>query len=224
MAAVRLPAPGAACPRAPLARLADGALDDVVEQLAAEGPLTATELGGAKNGGPWWDWSETKIAVEWLLDTGEVVCTERRGWKRVYDLAERAVPDALLHDDLDDGECMRRLVAQAGAALGVATRADLADYHRLKGEQVDAVLAGHGPGAGDGRGLGQPAWADPAALATRAARPAPHDAALARSTRWSGTGRAPSGSSASRTGWRRTCPGRSGSTATSRCRCWPAGG
>jgi uncharacterized protein YcaQ len=143
----------------------------VLDRLRADGPLTSTELGGAKNGGPWWDWSETKIAVEWLLDTGQVVCTRRRSWKRVYDLAERAVPAGLLHDDLDDAECLRRLVAQAGAALGVATRADLADYHRLRAEQVDAVVADTGlvpvEVAGWGRTPGQPgaAWADPAALA-----------------------------------------------------------
>ncbi|MGH3313551.1 MAG: winged helix-turn-helix domain-containing protein [Streptomyces sp.] len=138
----------------------------VRDRLTADGPLTTTDLGGGKNGGEWFDWSDTKIAVEWLLDTGEVVCTERRGWRRVYDLAERAIPDKLLHDDIDDRECMRRLVAQAGAAMGVATRSDLADYHRLKGEQVDEVLPDTGlvPVAVEGWG-GKPAWADPAALA-----------------------------------------------------------
>ncbi|MEE4542247.1 crosslink repair DNA glycosylase YcaQ family protein [Streptomyces sp. V4-01] len=138
----------------------------VLDQLTSQGPQTSTQLGGAKNGGPWWDWSETKIAVEWLLDTGQVVCTERRGWKRVYDLAERAVPDALLHDDIEDAECMRRLVAQAGAAMGVATRADLADYHRLKGEQVAAVIDGTGLVPVEVEGWAKPAWADPAALAS----------------------------------------------------------
>ncbi|WP_037907223.1 winged helix-turn-helix domain-containing protein [Actinacidiphila yeochonensis] len=138
----------------------------VLDRLRAEGPLTSTQLGGAKNGGPWWDWSETKIAVEWLLDTGDVVCTRRTGWKRVYDLAERAVPDALFHDDIDDTECVRRLVAQAGAAMGVATRADLADYHRLKGEQVSAVVADTGLVPVEVEGWGKPAWADPDALAS----------------------------------------------------------
>ncbi|MFJ6717925.1 MULTISPECIES: winged helix-turn-helix domain-containing protein [unclassified Streptomyces] len=143
----------------------------VLDRLRADGPLTSTELGGAKNGGEWFEWSETKIAVEWLLDTGEVVCSERRGWKRVYDLPERAVPDALLHDDLDDRECLRRLVALAGHSLGVGTRADIADYHRLKGEQVDAVIADSGlvpvtvEGWGRDRRAGA-AWADPAALAS----------------------------------------------------------
>ncbi|MCZ7414570.1 MULTISPECIES: winged helix-turn-helix domain-containing protein [unclassified Streptomyces] len=143
----------------------DAVCAQVRDRLTADGPLTAAELGGAKNGGVWWDWSDTKIAVEWLLDVGEVVCTERRGWKRVYDLAERAVPGELFHDDLTDGECLRRLVAQAGSALGVATRADLADYHRLRGAQVDAVIGDTPLVPVEVEGWGKPAWADPAALA-----------------------------------------------------------
>lgn len=146
--------------------LPDGAYEKVVAQLRAEGPLTATELGGAKNGGLWWDWSAAKVGVERALMYGEVVCVERRGWKRVYDLAERAVPDALLHDDLDDAECLRRLVRLAGQSLGVGTRADLADYHRLKKEQVDAVIADSGLVPVTVAGWDKAAWADPEALAT----------------------------------------------------------
>ena len=146
--------------------LADGAYDAVIKQLRAEGPQTATELGGAKNKGEWWDWSESKVAVERALMYGEVVCVERRGWKRVYDLAERAIPEALLHDELDDAECVRRLVRQAGEALGVGTRADIADYHRLKGEQFDAAVADSGLVPVTVAGWSKPAWADPAALAT----------------------------------------------------------
>ncbi|MFF8601739.1 winged helix-turn-helix domain-containing protein [Streptomyces sp. NPDC015232] len=147
-------------------QLADGAYEAVISQLKTEGPQTATELGGAKNKGEWWDWSDSKIAVERALMFGEVVVTERRGWKRVYDLAERAIPDALLHDDLDDRECLRRLVRQAGEALGVGTRADLADYHRIKGEAFDSVVADSGLVPVTVAGWGKPAWADPAALAT----------------------------------------------------------
>ncbi|MGW4889012.1 winged helix-turn-helix domain-containing protein [Streptomyces murinus] len=146
--------------------LPDGVYEQVLKQLHTEGPLTATELGGAKRTSEWWDWSGTKVAVERALMYGEVVCVERRGWKRVYDLAERAVPTALLHDELDDAECLRRLVRLAGESLGVGTRSDIADYHRLKGEQVDAVLADSGLVPVEVAGWGRPAWADPAALAT----------------------------------------------------------
>ncbi|MFF3416486.1 winged helix-turn-helix domain-containing protein [Streptomyces sp. NPDC002698] len=163
--------------------LPDGAYDQVLKQLRAEGPLTATDLGGAKRTSEWWDWSGTKVAVERALMYGEVVCVERRGWKRVYDLAERAVPKALLHDGLDDRECLRRLVRLAGQSLGVGTRADIADYHRLKLDQVDAVIgdsglvpvtvegwgraaAGKGGAGGPGSRPAGDAWADPAALET----------------------------------------------------------
>ncbi|MFF1475992.1 winged helix-turn-helix domain-containing protein [Streptomyces sp. NPDC058301] len=146
--------------------LPEGAYEQVIKQLRTEGPLTATDLGGAKNKGEWWDWSESKVAVERALMYGEVVCTERRGWKRVYDLAERAIPDVHLHDELDDAECLRRLVALAGRSLGVGTRADIADYHRLKGEQVDAVIADSGLVPVTVQGWDKPAWADPEALAT----------------------------------------------------------
>ncbi|MCY0932008.1 winged helix DNA-binding domain-containing protein [Streptomyces sp. H27-H1] len=144
----------------------DRSTKTVLERLAAEGPLTSTELGGAKNGGEWFEWSETKIAVEWLLDIGEVVCTERRGWKRVYDLPERAVPGALLHDELDDRECMRRLVTLAGQSLGVGTRSDIADYHRLKATDFDAVVEDSGLVPVEVEGWSKPAWADPSALAS----------------------------------------------------------
>ncbi|ANH91817.1 MULTISPECIES: winged helix-turn-helix domain-containing protein [unclassified Streptomyces] len=147
-------------------RLPGGTYDQVIKQLTTEGPLTATELGGAKRTSDWWDWSGTKVAVERALMYGEVVCVERRGWKRVYDLAERAVPAALLHDELDDTECLRRLVGLAGRSLGVGTRADIADYHRLKGDQVDAVIADSGLVPVTVEGWGRPAWADPEALAT----------------------------------------------------------
>jgi hypothetical protein len=104
----------------------------VVARIRAEGPLTATDLGGAKNGGPWWDWSDTKIAVERLLNIGEVICARRSGWRRVYDLPARVLPPGLLDAAPGDAECIARLAAVAGRALGVLTAADLADYQRLQ--------------------------------------------------------------------------------------------
>jgi uncharacterized protein len=146
------------------------ALDGFLDRLRAEGPLTTKDLGGAKASAEWWDWSKAKVAMEWLLDIGEVVCAERRGWRRVYDLPERVIPAALLEQEPSDAECLTRLVAQAGRALGVATRGDLADYHRLKGEQVDAVIDATGLVPVTVAGWGAPAWAEPDALEAASAR------------------------------------------------------
>jgi uncharacterized protein len=154
--------------------------EQVLARIRAEGPLTATQLGGAKNGGPWWDWSDTKIAVEWLLDTGDVICSRRAGWRRVYDLPERVLPDDLLGKEVSDADCMIHLAATSARALGVVTRADLTDYQRVAnfgtgrntaGISADdaALAAGLIPVVIEG-GPGAPvrAWADRAICAGRA--------------------------------------------------------
>jgi uncharacterized protein len=104
----------------------------VLARLGELGPLTAADLGGARQGGEWWSWSPLKVAVEELLAEGEVVCLTRRGWRRVYDLAERALPAELLAQDPGDEECAAWLCSQAALRLGVGTLADIADYFRLR--------------------------------------------------------------------------------------------
>src|SRR2546429_2016401 len=161
---------------------------EVLARLRAEGPLTATQLGGAKNGSSWWDWSDTKIAVEWLLDVGDVICVRREGWRRVYDLPDRVLPGGLLADEPTDAECLAHLASSAARSLGVVTRADLIDYHRLReltspearhADLVDEAAEAAGltpvavdPAAAAGRAGPAPArsgitmgWADPVALA-----------------------------------------------------------
>jgi len=140
------------------------ACDRVLGQLRERGPLTANELGGAKQGGPWWDWSETKIAAEWLLDIGEVVCTTRRSFQRVYDLPERVIPADLLGRETPKEEAVRTLVGRAVAALGVATAADVAAYTMIKRPDVAAVLPDCGAEPVRVAGWSDQAWAAPAAL------------------------------------------------------------
>ena len=112
----------------------------ILARVADEGPLTANELGGAKQGGPWWDWSETKIAAEWLLDIGELVCTTRRRYQRVYDLPERAVPHEHLVGDVARPDAIRALAARAVGALGVATARDVSSYIGAPQREVAAAL------------------------------------------------------------------------------------
>jgi uncharacterized protein len=159
-----------------------GVAAEVLAKLRAEGPLTTTELGGAKNGGPWWDWSESKIAVEWLLDTGEAICVRRIGWRRVYDLPERVLPPELLRAEPTDAECLIHLAGVSARALGVVTKADLTDYHRISnfgsgrnsaGLSTDdaALAAGLIPVEieASGKSAAARAWADPSVVDSLAA-------------------------------------------------------
>ncbi len=156
-------------------QVSEAACEQVLARLRDEGPLTATQLGGAKAGGPWWDWSEVKIAAEWLLDTGRAVCVRRTGWRRVYDLPERAIPKEFLDHEPGDSECLTYLVGATARALGVATHADFIEYQRLNGhgshlrgaETLDAAAEAAGLTKVTVPGGRRPlhAWADPRTLA-----------------------------------------------------------
>jgi uncharacterized protein len=137
----------------------------VLQQLASEGPQTARQLGGAKRGGPWWDWSDVKIAVEQLLEVGDAVCTQRIGFQRVYDLPERAIPRVLLSTNVPRDEQVRHLLAGALEALGVATVADLAAYCGIRVQEAGPALAGLGLPQVAVEGWTGTAFCDPGALA-----------------------------------------------------------
>lgn len=136
----------------------------VLARLEADGPLTARELGGARLGGPWWDWSPLKRAAEELLAAGDVVCVERRGWQRVYDLAERAIPASLRETRPTDDECKVELARRAARALGVGTLEDIADYHRQRVSRLRAAAVDAGLVPVAVEGWVAQAWADPLAL------------------------------------------------------------
>jgi len=160
-------------------KVSEDTCEQVLGRLRDEGPLTATQLGGAKAGGPWWDWSEVKIAAEWLLDTGRAVCVRRTGWRRIYDLPERVIPAELLGLEPADGECLSHLLGTVSRALGVATHADFMEYQRLNGYGLQlrdsgkldeaAASAGLVPVTVPGGKRPLRGWADPVALAWLAA-------------------------------------------------------
>ena len=139
----------------------------VAEILArlADGPLATTDIGGAKKGGEWWDWSESKIAIEWLLDIGTVVVSQRVGWRRIYDLSDRAVPEGLRQQDLSDDECIVALIADGARTLGVGTASDIADVHRVKVADVKRHAADAGLQPVAVAGWRDTAWATADALA-----------------------------------------------------------
>lgn len=145
-------------------------IDEVLRRIKVDGPMTATQLGGAKKESGWWGWSDIKHAAEYLLAAGELICSTRTGWRRVYDLPERVVPSELLHDDLDDDLCKIELIEASARALGVATAADLADYFRLATGDVVRLLPQTGLVEASVVGWKGPAWVDPALVATATPR------------------------------------------------------
>jgi len=122
-------------------------VERVFETVAERGPISAGELA-ALNGdarrrsGPWWDWSHSKRALEWLFWSGRVTSARRRGFERLYDLPERVLPKAIVEAPTPDpADAQRELVRIASRALGVATERDLRDYFRLPAADARARVA-----------------------------------------------------------------------------------
>jgi len=147
----------------------------VLAEVAARGPLSASELeGGGKGQGSWWGWSDGKAALEWLFWAGRLTAATRRaaGFERVYDLPERVLPaDVLAMPTPSEAEAQRALLSRAAQALGVATEKDLREHFRLEPADARARIAelveagGLLPVAVEG--WDRPAYLDPAAHAPR---------------------------------------------------------
>src|SRR3984957_6771920 len=135
-----------------------------VLQLVASYETGATiseiEQPGTRTAG--WDWSERKHAVEYLLRSGELVCTERRGSKRVYDLPERRIPQHYLASaDQPVAELLGTTATRAVSAMGVATTGDVARYYGISAVQAQLGLEKAGHRQAEVPGWPEPAWIDP---------------------------------------------------------------
>ncbi len=104
----------------------------LLDRIRADGPLAASDFESHKGQSGWWEWSDTKRALEWLFWAGHITTATRRGsFERVYDLTERVIPgEVLARPTPSDAEAHRGLIERAAAAHGIATEAELRDYFR----------------------------------------------------------------------------------------------
>lgn len=118
-------------------------LDWLRAELAEKGPLAASQIEHESNRprGAWWDWNDVKLGLEHLFHWGDVVSAGRRGFERVYDLADRVLPADLITTEVERADAQRELTARAVSSLGIGTVRDIADYYRLPVAATKAALA-----------------------------------------------------------------------------------
>jgi len=114
----------------------------LVDRLRIDGPLATSDFESHKGQSGWWEWSDTKRALEWLFWAGHITTATRRGtFERVYDLTERVIPaDVLAQPTLSVADAQRILIERAAAAHGIATSVDLRDYFRLSPDQARPAI------------------------------------------------------------------------------------
>ncbi len=120
---------------------------DIISRIKSEGPLQSRDFepvqGPSRNG--WWDWKPAKIALERLFLAGDLMIAERKGFQKVYDLAERVLPagvDTRLPTEDERGHFYIRGML---ANLGVAKLADIAysraTVKRFSGFNIQSCIA-----------------------------------------------------------------------------------
>ncbi|MET0749812.1 MAG: crosslink repair DNA glycosylase YcaQ family protein [Solirubrobacterales bacterium] len=117
---------------------------EVLAQVRDRGPVASSELTAERprRSGPWWDWSDSKRALEWLFWSGRVTAARRRRFERLYDLPERVLPAKVLAAPTPaPDEAQRELLRIAARSLGVAAERDLRDYFRLSAAEAKPRLA-----------------------------------------------------------------------------------
>ena len=118
-------------------------IDGILTEIEKRGPVTGGDFATGPRGAPgWWSWSDGKRALEWLFWSGQITTATRRGFERVYDLTERALPAAVIDRPTPtEAEAQRELLLISARAMGVATAADLRDYFRLPLADTRARIA-----------------------------------------------------------------------------------
>ena len=120
----------------------------MLKHVETNGPTTARELSTrtGKRGADkktWWDWDESKTALEYLFLTGQLMSRGRgTDFARIYDTPERVLPPIILNAPTPTEHSARKqLLVRSAIAQGVATAADLADYYRQKLAAVKPLIA-----------------------------------------------------------------------------------
>jgi uncharacterized protein YcaQ len=116
----------------------------ILDRIARDGPVSSSDVGEgeARGRGGWWDWHPSKTALEWLWRTGRIAVTRRDGFRKVYDLTERVIPDAVRGVEVPEGAVVDWACASALERLGFATAREVAAYwNAVSGEAARGWLA-----------------------------------------------------------------------------------
>jgi len=107
----------------------------VYSEVGERGPISVTELSSpGKRSGGWWGWGAGKATLEYLYNAGLVAIAGRRGFERLYDLAERVIPRTTRTAPAPPREeAMKQLIRLGAKACGVGTAGDITGYFHTDG-------------------------------------------------------------------------------------------
>lgn len=113
-------------------------IEKLLLHIRENGPVRSADFKRTDGkGGGWWEWKPEKRSLEVLFTAGRLMIAKRHNFHRIYDLAERILPD---WDDAhmpSSADTQRTLLLNAVRALGVAKASWIGDYFRTAKSRPD---------------------------------------------------------------------------------------
>lgn len=104
-------------------------LKRVRDRIAATGPMRARDFeDAAVEKGGMWNWGRSKTALEMMWHMGVLAVARRDGFEKIYDLAERVIPDDVRERSPSKAETVEWAVLGALERLGFATPREIANF------------------------------------------------------------------------------------------------
>lgn len=118
-------------------------IDALLVHIRQYGPVKAADFNvrNKKTSG-WWEWKPEKRHLETLFSCGELMVKARENFHRIYDLAERVIPD--WNDEMhyiSPEHARQRMIINSARSLGVFKAQWLPDYYRLKKIDIKSMIA-----------------------------------------------------------------------------------
>ncbi|MYD09098.1 MAG: winged helix-turn-helix domain-containing protein [Chloroflexi bacterium] len=116
-------------------------VERVLETIRARGAMSSREFESQRQGdGGWWNWKPTKVALEYLLDYGELMISHRVNFQRYYDLPERVLARHSFTLDKTIDDFKRWTIERGLRHIGIATGNQVADYYRQYKRDAARIL------------------------------------------------------------------------------------
>ncbi len=114
--------------------------ENLRRRIRDDGPIRSLDMEGGGSRG-WWDLKLAKRVATALWSSGELAIRERRNFQRIYDLAERVVPERWRESGLPEPQAIEYLLVQALKGHGWASTGTLAQTWRLTNQKKSITAA-----------------------------------------------------------------------------------
>jgi len=114
----------------------------VLSRIEREGPLMARDFEDTAPGKrAMWEWKPAKYALEQLFMEGRIMAIRRDGFNKVYDLAERVLPDAVDRTPPTRKEYARYLVLRYLGSHGIGRAPEFGHLRKGWGAEIRRAVA-----------------------------------------------------------------------------------